>query len=255
MLNWAVDAGVIAQNPVGRLKRLPTTRDHQRYRRRALSEGEIARFLAASEADDAENELRAALEGITRVPQTPLWLTLLETGARWNEARLATWGDVDLRKRLLTLRAENTKSRKVRVIPFREGLAGRLRALRPQHEAVLGRLPTVQDRVFVSPEGVPLPRPTTNAMRVFDRLLDRAGIPKTDLQGEKLDIHAVRHSFASRLARAGVGITHAQHLLGHSDPKLTAQVYTHVRAEDLRPAIDALPELERAPVARVKEAR
>jgi integrase len=252
MLKWAVEVGAIASNPLLHVKRLPERAEHRRYRRRAMTDDEIARFLAASEADDAENEHRF---GPQRVPQTPFWRALMETGARYGELRQLVWGDVDFQKRLITLRAENTKSRKVRVIPFREGLANRLRALRPQHEAVLGRLPTVQDRVFVSPEGVPLPRPTTNAMRVFDRLLERAGIPKTDLQGEKLDIHAVRHTFATRCVRAGVAITHTQHLLGHSDPKLTAQVYTHVRAEDLRPAIDALPELERAPVARVKEAR
>jgi site-specific recombinase XerD len=35
-----------------------------------------------------------------------------------------------------------------------------------------------------------------------------------------------------------VGLVQAQHLLGHSDPKLTARIYTHVGVEDLREAVD-----------------
>ena len=55
-----------------------------------------------------------------------------------------------------------------------------------------------------------------------------------------MDIHALRHSFASELGRAGVGLTQAQALMGHSDPKLTAALYTHLCVEDLRDAISRL---------------
>ena len=48
-----------------------------------------------------------------------------------------------------------------------------------------------------------------------------------------------------RLARAGVGLSQAQRLLGHSDPKLTAQAYTHLDAEDLRDAVAFLVEIMR----------
>ena len=239
MLKWAVEAEVIAKNPLQQVRRLPERAEHQRYRRRAMTNEEIARFLAASEADDDENELR--LDGIQRVPQTPLWLAMLETGARYGELRQASWGDVDFRELLLVLRAESTKSRKQRVIPLRQVLVDRLRGLRALHESVFGRLPTVQDCVFLTPEGADLPRPTTNPMRIFDRLLDRAGMAKIDPQGQKLDLHALRHTFASRLARSGVGLVHAQRLLGHSDPKLTAGIYTHLGVEELRAAVETLP--------------
>jgi site-specific recombinase XerD len=58
-------------------------------------------------------------------------------------------------------------------------------------------------------------------------------------------VHALRHSFASRLARNGVGLAQAQRLLGHSDPKLTASIYTHLEPEDLREAVEGLPGLRR----------
>jgi hypothetical protein len=62
MLGWAVTAQLIAENPVRALKPLPTSERHQRRVRRALSDEEIERFLAAAEADDAECAARAKAE-------------------------------------------------------------------------------------------------------------------------------------------------------------------------------------------------
>ena len=47
----------------------------------------------------------------------------------------------------------------------------------------------------------------------------------------------------SRMARNGVPLVQAQRILGHSKPALTATVYTRLDAEDLRGAIEGLPEL------------
>jgi integrase len=243
MLNWAVESGLISESPLKRIKKLPEGKDHQRHMRRVLSADELRRFLTASAEDDQSAALMAESKGHPRVPQTPLWILCLETGGRWNELRLLTWADVDLGASILTLRAENTKGRKARAIPLTPRAQEALRMVRLQHQRVLGRLPTAHDRVLLSPEGVPWPKPTTNPMRILDRVLDRAGIAKWDPRGEKLDIHALRHTFATRMARAGVPLSQAQAALGHSDPKLTAQVYTHLQAEDLRGSLAAMAKL------------
>ncbi len=57
MLRWAAESGIIASNPVANMKRLPETRDHQRYKRRAMSDEEIDHFLAASRFDDEQCSL------------------------------------------------------------------------------------------------------------------------------------------------------------------------------------------------------
>jgi integrase len=253
MLNWAVTTELIAQNPIGRVKGLPEGRGHKRCQRRAMTDEEIARFLVAAEKDDRKNEgiargwsrtkgsrLRALGAPRPRVPQAPLWRAFLETGARYGELVRATWADVDLQERTLTLRAENTKSGRPRVIPLREILADQMATLREVHERVLGREPRQGDRIFRTPEGVAWCIPTNNIMRIFDRLLDAAKIERIDDQGKKLDIHALRHTFASRLARSGVGLSQVQRLLGHRDPKLTAQVYTHLDVDDLRKAVERI---------------
>ena len=46
-------------------------------------------------------------------------------------------------------------------------------------------------------------------------------------------------NFASNLVRKGVSIYKASKLLGHSDIKVT-EIYSHLRAKDLRTAVDML---------------
>lgn len=248
MLRWAVENEVVAHDPVAHVKGLPNTRDHHAYRRRAMTDVEIENFLATSRREDEE---LAVLAADVRVPQTPLWLFLLETGSRWGEARTLRWGDIDLGKRVVLLRAENTKSKKQRAIPVGDDLAAELVRLRALQETLLRRLPNVEDAVFLSPEGRVWSWSTTNPMRILDRLLDRAGIAKVDTQGQKLDIHALRTTCASRMARRGVPLAICQRWLGHSDPKLTAQHYTDLGVEDLRAAVERVPETR----ARNKEAQ
>lgn len=168
------------------------------------------------------------------MPQAALWQTFVETGARYGELTRIAWHDIDFDRRVMVLRAENTKSGRERMIPLRDALVVELVALRAAHAGVLARVPSKHDRVFLTPEGRPWPVYTTNTMRIFDRLLEAAGIDRVDASGRKLDIHALRHSFASRLSRTNAGLVEAQRLLGHSDPKLTAQIYTHLEVEDRR---------------------
>jgi integrase len=229
MLTWAVRVGLISTNPLASLPRLPENDATKRYRRRALSDAEIEALLDAARDDDLRTR--------RRVPQLPLWRSLLETGARYGELVRVTWADVDFERALLTLRATNTKSRKERAIPLLGGLVSELRALQPEHVAVLGRPLRQSDLVFRSPEGCAWPRHSVNINRMLHRLLEAAEIDRLDAQGRKFDVHACRHSLASRLARAGVPITFAQRLLGHSTVEMTARVYTHLGEEQMREAI------------------
>ena len=53
--------------------------------------------------------------------------------------------------------------------------------------------------------------------------------------------HDLRHSTASLLALVQVPLGEAQRILRHSDPKITAGVYTHVEREKLREAVNRMP--------------
>jgi integrase len=268
MLTWALTAQVIAENPIKGLKPLPTTERHQRRVRRALSDDEIERFLAAAEADDADCAARASAARTIhvhgrggkyavrrrpeRVPQAPLWRAFLETAARWGELTQVTWADLDPERRALHLRATTTKNGRSRAIPLRAELVQQLLALRPLHQRVRLRVVQPSDRIFLSPDGADWASYTTNARRLLRRVLDRAGIDRLDCQGRVVDIHALRHTAGSRLGRRGVPLVVTQRLMGHSDPKLTARVYTHLELEDLRGAVEAM---EPRPAGRVWEAQ
>lgn len=121
---------------------------------------------------------------------------------------------------------------------MRRALVDELLALRTLHAAARGRAVGASDRVFLSPEAADWSAPTNNVARVLRRALERAGIARLNEAGEKLDLHALRHSAATQWVRRGVPIVHAQALLGHSDVRLTSRVYTHVAVEDLRGAVE-----------------
>ncbi len=141
------------------------------------------------------------------------------------------------------LRAEHTKARRQRVLPLGKGMLGVLKDLRRLHGRILQRSVGDSDPVFRTPEAACWGRATNNAMRIFNRVLARAGIERVDGDGRKIDIHALRHTFGSRLARHGAGLVQVQRLMGHSDPKLTAQVYTHLDVEDLRKALEMVTDV------------
>ncbi len=78
---------------------------------------------------------------------------------------------------------------------------------------------------------------------VLTQDLKAAGIPAVDERGFVLDVHALRHTFASMLAKGGVAPRVTQELMRHSDPRQTNSVYTHLQLHDTKGALDVLPDL------------
>ena len=78
------------------------------------------------------------------------------------------------------------------------------------------------------------------------RVENRAGkevVVKTDDRGRTIDIHALRHTFGTHLSKAGVSLRTAQAAMRHSDPSLTANVYTDPKLLDVAGAVASLPDL------------
>ena len=83
----------------------------------------------------------------------------------------------------------------------------------------------------------------------FRNLVEKAGITGRVVTREgkgratnSKTFHALRHSFISALANAGVASEIRQKLAGHADPKVHAN-YTHHELQTLRGAIEKLPRL------------
>lgn len=95
------------------------------------------------------------------------------------------------------------------------------------------QLSPTENRVYV-PAGL---------VRILNRDLEAAGIRKRDDRGRTLDVHALRATFGSLLSQAGVPLRTAQAALRHSDPSLTANVYTDPGLLDVSGVVESLPEL------------
>jgi len=266
MLRWAVSTGRIAENPLRSLKVLRTGRAFQKRPRRALTEVEVERFLrAAYDADDKAADYTAAIKTISggtqpkeyaarerrqRVPQAPLLRFLIESGARWSEARQITWADLDAERCRVTLRPATTKNRRGRVLPLKPSMVEELQGLLAAHHAVLGRAPTRDGLVLLTPRGKAWREDTGNVRRLLNPIWEAAKIPKRDEQGESVDIHSLRHTAATRLARAGWPMALLQKFMGHADARTTMGYYDHLAVDDLEAALVALPEVSRLAGAR-----
>lgn len=71
-----------------------------------------------------------------------------------------------------------------------------------------------------------------------------------DRNGRVADFHALRHTFITRLVKAGVKPKEAQTLARHSTITLTMDRYAHSGLNDIAAAVESLPSLNRKPVGR-----
>jgi len=262
--NWAVKDKRLANNP---LNGLPKADESEvRRQRRALSPQEIAALLdaAASRPLQAARTIRrgknkgkrlakvrakerARLERLGR-ERALIYKTMIYTGLRKGELASLTVASLhlDAQSPYAELSATKAKSGRGARIPIRADLAEDLRNHLAEKLSEHRRR-TLAEKRTEYPNALPGSMPVFNVprdfIRVFDRDLKGAGIPKTDQQGRTVDIHCLRHTFATMLSQAGVAPRLAQELLRHSDIRLTMNTYTHLQLVDTSGAVEALPNI------------
>lgn len=230
-LALAVRNGQLGCSPLARIRALPIGARHRRRQPRALSMHELVRLLDAAEDMDGE------LGGF---PREPLIRTLAQTGMRWGEAVALTWADFDDEALVLLVKAEDSKTGVGRALPIDADLAERITGLRRLAAKIFGTFPEPGTPIFRTPRGSAWGPNSSNFRRHFSEVLARAGIARKDGSGRVVCVHALRHTFATRLARAGVSLAQAQALTGHRSPTILLQVYTHLQAEEARAAVELL---------------
>ncbi len=177
-----------------------------------------------------------------------IYKTLLLTGLRQGELASLTAGQLEMDgpTAYAVLLAADEKNREGSDIPLRADLVNDLRSWLADE---LSRLQSEARLRLGQPVPLRLPadRPIFNVPRALVRILDRdlvaAGIPKRDERGRTVDVHAMRHTFGTHLSKGGVPLRTAQAAMRHSKPDLTANVYTDPKLLDVMGALDALPSL------------
>lgn len=69
--------------------------------------------------------------------------------------------------------------------------------------------------------------------RTLHRILKEVGI-------ERLGVHALRHTFATRAMESGMDVRTLSEILGHANITLTLQVYAHSTSETKRNAMNQM---------------
>jgi integrase len=153
---------------------------------------------------------------------------LLDTGARLGEALNTGPEALSTRQghRFVTFARYRTKNDKPRTVPLTPAAAEALDALMPH----LGRLDDGSLGFFPMSNGT--------AWYMWDNI--REDLKKAGLNIDDVTLHTLRHTALTRLAQGGMGLLQLQKWAGHSDPKITADRYTHLQPGDLLGGLDIL---------------
>lgn len=208
-LTFAVRAGLVARNVAAREFVDPVRVPDQEPQ--AYSSAEIRRLVEVARGDRLE----------------ALYVTAVGTGLRQGELLGLAWEDVDLDAGRISVRHELAKvghryervepktPRSRRAVPLSPAVIEALIAHRGR-VIVEGFIPTPTGPVFTNRQGKPLSGSWVT--HHLYRLEDRAGL-------RRLAFQALRRTFASRLAEAGVLELEIARLLGHTRTHVTKQHY------------------------------
>jgi site-specific recombinase XerD len=202
------------RNPLAQFPRIKAPR---RKLPRVLSPREIRRLLVAPPADS-----------VLGIRDRAVVHLLYGTGIRATECASLREEDVDLRERTARVRGKGGHER---TLPLNETVVAALATYRSLRGTVAPTAPFFLTRQ----------RRRLSRFLVYERV--RTAARRARIQGD-VSPHRLRHTFATHLVRAGVGLVTLRDLLGHRLITST-QLYLHVTARDLREAI------ARHPIARL----
>jgi integrase len=197
-------------------------------------------------ADRGRGRLRPdVLERLERAgwERALLYAVLCTTGLRKGELASLTVSDVllDRPQPVIELPGSEAKNGKRASLPLRADVAAELQAWIEEKTEALCRQGVGVAGVPRPIGAVPLFEVPTGLIRILDRDLQAAGIPKRDDRGRTVDVHAMRGTFGSLLAAAGTSPIVLKTLMRHAELSTTLKHYVDPRLLDAAGAVSALP--------------
>lgn len=233
-LSRAVEWGSLSANPLARMKQSSEdenavvrylSREEEQRLRTAL----IGRDDTRRSARESANAWRLEREyepwpayGTYTDYLTPLILIALNTGLRRGELLQLQWLDVDLTRRILTVRGEGAKTGQTRHVPLNTEAVDVLTQWKPA---------AAESDWFVFSSGVSTAR-LTEVRKAWGGALTKAKV-------RSFRFHDLRHTFASKLVMSGVDLNTVRELLGHRKIAMTLR-YAHLAPEHKAAAVEKL---------------
>lgn len=215
--DYLIEEGLRADNPVGRGR-------YTSGMARPGDRGLVPRYHKLPWIPTDE-QWRAVLEAAREEPfRNRVMLALAyDAGLRREELCSLETGDIDPAQRLIRIRAETTKGRRERVVPYSEA-TGVLYAAYLQRRRELSR---ARGPLFLSESRRNRAQPISlwTWSKVVAGIAARADVPR-------FSTHTPRHLCLTDLARAGWGIHEIALFAGHRNPQ-TTMLYIHLSGREL----------------------
>jgi integrase/recombinase XerD len=205
-LNWCVKERIVRENVASEIKHLKVTRK----RKEQITDLEYKLLLKTL---DTTKYVEFRDHVIINL--------MFDSGMRLGETLALTVGDVDLMRKTAIINADNSKSKKDRVVFYSSKMSQLLR-----------RWIQYKDRYLESEYLFPTNRAgklqVTNFEKNFKKYLKMTGIKKD------ITPHSLRNNFGRRCLMAGMDIFTLSRVLGHSSVEVTEKAYLDLSDEDLR---------------------
>ena len=204
--NWLEREYIIRKNPMKRIRQLKYNRQAKVF----LSDEDLKKLL--SKFDKSY---------FTEHRDYVMIMLMLDSGMRLGECSTLLVSDLELARKRINLRAEETKGRKDRTVYFS-----------PKTESVLRRWLQFKDRYVESDYLFPVKEhggaiSVGNFETNFKRYINRAGLD------EDYCPHCLRNNFAKRCLMNGMDIFTLSKILGHSSVEVTEQAYLDLTDDDI----------------------
>ena len=204
--NWMEREYIIRKNPMKRIRQLKYNRQAKVF----LSDEDLKKFL--SKFDKSY---------FTEHRDYVMIMLMLDSGMRLGECSTVLVTDLELARKRINLRAEETKGRKDRTVYFS-----------PRTETIIRRWLQFKDRYVESDYLFPIKEHggsigVGNFESNFKKYILRAGL------NEEYTPHCLRNNFAKRCLMNGMDIFTLSKILGHSSVEVTEQAYLDLTDEDI----------------------
>lgn len=231
MFSDALENGIVTMNPVTKSIKCPKKRR------------EPARVLTL---DEQEKFLTIAKESV----YYRHFLFILQTGIRSSELRGLKWCDVDFENRIIHIRRNTTYDShngefitgelktitSQRDIPLTQTAYDILIHMKHMQEIKKRKIVLLEfaDHIFLNRNG----RLICNAD--YDKILK---ILCDKIEIEKISMHTLRHTFATRCIESGMKPKTLQKILGHANISMTMDLYVHVTDDEKEKEMKRFSEL------------
>ena len=217
--DYLMEEGHRQNNPVGRGRYTPS-QGFSGIRERGL----IPRYQKQPWVPD-EEQWTAILEATKLEPlrNRIMFALAYDAGLRREELCTLSTTDIDPAHRLLHIRAEHTKGRRARTVPYSE-TTGILYMAYLKHRREISR---ERGPLFLSESRRNYARPISiwTWSKVIEGIADRSGV-------QQFTTHTLRHLCLTDLARANWDIHEIATFAGHRNPQTTL-IYIHLSGRDL----------------------